>query len=147
MINSGLQSQYDWANSKNIPKAETIKLGSKYGNQGFYNTLLGPSRIIIAYAPGDLSSCVFRMTIASWELRIFASNDDGNDTVTCYQLKDFRLACPVNIGLQVTDTNSEDYKRIRAIMNVPGNYTIKQLLVDFQSEFDDHDHPFSASSA
>ncbi|KAL3422841.1 hypothetical protein PVAG01_04588 [Phlyctema vagabunda] len=132
MINTGLQSQYDWAYSAGFVKPATIKLGNKYGNQGFYNALLGPSRIIVSYAPGDLSSCIYRMTITSGQLQIYTSKSDENENVTSFSLNNFRLACPVNMGLQGLDPNSADYKRIRSLMNKPGNYTIQQLLVDFQ---------------
>lgn len=133
MINAGLQSQYDWAVSQGFGEPQDVVL-SKFGNQGFYNTIFGAPRIIVSYAPGDLSSCSFRMLINSGELRVFASNSPADMSITSYSLRKFFLACPVNIGLAGVPKDSEEYQRIRDLMNKPGDYSIKQLLVDFASE-------------
>ncbi|PGH16369.1 hypothetical protein AJ80_05219 [Polytolypa hystricis UAMH7299] len=132
MINTGLQAQYDYAVSQGLIKTQDVVL-KKFGNQGFYSLLFGASRMIVDYSPGDLSSCIFRMFIQSGRLKVFSTNDPDSDAVTAYTLNKFCLACPVNIGLAGVPKDSEEYKRIRELMNKPGDYTIKQLFVDFAS--------------
>ena len=133
MINAGLQGQYDWAVTQGFNNPTDVVL-HKFGSQGFYNTVFGSSRVIVTYAPGNLSSCTFRMLIQSGQLKVFTSHLETDDSVTCYGLKNFFLACPVNIGLAGVPKDSDDYKRIRGLMNKPGDYTIKQLFVDFACE-------------
>ncbi|KAK2758179.1 hypothetical protein FQN54_004023 [Arachnomyces sp. PD_36] len=130
MINAGLQAQYKFAADQGFDRPTNV-IYPRYGSQGFYDTVFGASRVIVTYAPGNLSSCTFRMLIKSGKLKVFNSTE--GESVTCYDLREFFLACPVNIGLAGVPENSEDYRRIRGLMNKPGDYTIKQLLVDFST--------------
>jgi hypothetical protein len=62
MINGGLQAQYEWAVTQGFDKPKNVVL-QKFGSQGFHDTVFGASRVIVNYAPGNLSSCTFRMLI------------------------------------------------------------------------------------
>jgi hypothetical protein len=134
MVNSGLQAQYDWAANtlEDFGKPQNITL-KKFANQGFYNAVFGAPRIMVAYAPSDPKSVIYRSTIESGELRVCATDDDDDDTMTSFKLENMRLAFPVNMKLDGLPEDGDQYKKIREKMNRPGNYSIQQLLVDFQS--------------
>lgn len=131
MINAGLQGQWDWAASEGYNDPQDVVL-RRSGYQGFYDTVFGAPRVIIRATVGDRSSCTFRMQIKTGKLKVFYTTDDENDSVSSYELRDFMIACPVNMALTGLDKDDPDYTRIRKLMNKPGDYTIKQLLVDFE---------------
>lgn len=135
MINTGLQGQWDWAASEGFGEPQNVVM-RRSGNQGFYDTVFGAPRVIVNATIGDRSSCTFRMLIKSGKLKVYYYKaEDENDAVTSYDLRNFSIACPVNVALTGLNKNEPDYERIRRLMNKPGDYSIKQLLVDFQCKY------------
>lgn len=134
MINSGLQAQHDWASSTQgrAGKTQNFVL-PRSGEQGIYNVVFGAPRILINHDRKTLNSCIYRWTVKSGELRV-APSDDEDTTMTSFWLDNFCVAIPINMMLRSLVKNDKKYQEIREKMNKPGDYSIHQLLVDFQSK-------------
>lgn len=138
-INGALQAQYDYAVSKGFGEPTDVALGSKYGKQGFYDSVFGATRVRIDYSSGNRTSCTFRMLLRQSTMKVYASPDDDDESVTSFSLKNFTIACPIDLALVEIDDESPDYQRVRTLMgHVPGDYSIRQLFLDFNTAQTNH---------
>ncbi|KJK66656.1 hypothetical protein P875_00127979 [Aspergillus parasiticus SU-1] len=138
-INGALQAQYDYAVSKGFGEPTDVSLGSKYGKQGFYDSVFGATRLRIDYSSGNRTSCTFRMLLRQSTMKVYASPDDDDESVTSFSLKNFTIACPIDLALVEIDDESPDYQRVRNLMgHAPGDYSIRQLFLDFSTAQTNH---------
>lgn len=74
------------------------------------------------------------MLLRQSTMKVYASPDDDDESVTSFSLKNFTIACPIDLALVEIDDESPDYQRVRTLMgHVPGDYSIRQLFLDFNS--------------
>lgn len=94
--------------------------------------VLGAPKVLIDPQVGNHSLINYVITIQSGTLKLFMSADPKDNSTISYQMDNWSIVFPVNIGL-VGVNNAAKIDEIRQKIDKPGDYTIQTLLVDMQS--------------